>query len=116
MTDRAGSGGGHTSVPSAPGRVQSFLELFALTGLVVAQPVLESFGDSAETFVGYDASGFDVVLFALVVIAAPALVLWAVVQLVGLAGARFRWAAQLAAVFVLLTALAIRVGKDSTDM
>ena len=62
--------------------VRSLLELLAVTGLAVAQPILDVFGKAPEAFVAHDASTIDIVLFALVVTFVPALVLWAVEMLV----------------------------------
>ncbi len=60
------------------------LELLGLCGLAVAQPVLAVFGAAPDYFVFEGASRSDIVVFALAVGLAPALLLWALVQLVGL--------------------------------
>ncbi len=58
--------------------LRSLLELLAVTGLAVTQPLLDVFGKAPEAFVGHDAGAAEVVLFALVVALVPAGVLWGV--------------------------------------
>ncbi|MDP8986887.1 MAG: sulfatase-like hydrolase/transferase, partial [Actinomycetota bacterium] len=79
-----------------------FVEIFALSGFAVAQPVLGSFGDSPETFVSVDASARTIVAFGGAVVLVPPLALWALVATTGLIGARVRHVAQSAAVGVLV--------------
>ena len=43
--------------------VRSFLELLAVTGLAVAQPLLDVFGRSTEAFIVHDAGKADIVVF-----------------------------------------------------
>ncbi|HEV2070734.1 MAG TPA: sulfatase-like hydrolase/transferase [Acidimicrobiales bacterium] len=94
--------------PGEPGRPwwrregRCFVEIFALCGFVVAQPVLGSFGESPETFVAADASARTIVAFGLAVVLLPALAVWAVVAATGLVGARLRQVAQTAAVGLLV--------------
>ncbi len=72
--------------PSAGARwrdwLRRFLELFAFSGLAVAQPVLDSFGNAPEHFVFRGASSTDIVLFALVVALGPPAALFLATQLV----------------------------------
>jgi hypothetical protein len=85
-----------TPQPAGPGRLdwrqegRRFVEIFALAGFAVAQPVLGSFGDSPETFVSLNASATTIVAFALAVVLVPALTLWAIGAATGLVGARAR--------------------------
>ncbi|MBW3548427.1 MAG: sulfatase-like hydrolase/transferase [Actinobacteria bacterium] len=79
-----------------------FVEIFALSGFVVAQPVLASFGESPETFVSVDASARIIVAFGAAVVLTPALALWGLVAATGLAGARVRQIAQSTAIGVLV--------------
>lgn len=73
-----------------------FVEILAATGFAVAQPVLASFGDSPETFVAAGASVSAIVAFAVGVVTVPALVLWGVAALAGVAGSGARgWAQSL---------------------
>ena len=58
--------------------MRSFLELLAVTGLAVAQPLLDVFGRSTEAFIIHDAGKADIVAFALTVSLGPALALWAI--------------------------------------
>lgn len=97
-----------TRAPSGPSRPwwrregRRFVEIFALTGFVVAQPVLASFGESPETFVSVDASARTIVAFGAAVVLLPALAVWGLVAATGLAGARVRQVAQSATVGVLV--------------
>ncbi|HEV2070634.1 MAG TPA: hypothetical protein VGR26_12645, partial [Acidimicrobiales bacterium] len=79
-----------------------FLEIFALCGFAVAQPVLASFGDSPETFVATDASARTIVAFGVSVVLLPALALWGLVAATAMLGARVRRVAQLTAVGLLV--------------
>jgi hypothetical protein len=64
-------------------RCWSLLELVALSGFAIAQPLLSAFGTSPETFVYRDADTKDIVAFALLVAFGPPLALWGVEQVVG---------------------------------
>jgi len=82
------------------------VHLFALYALAVAQPLLGLLGDNAEFFVSRRSSGFEVVVFALLVGFVPPLALVAVVELAGL---------QLGAVGVLVAAFAMQLLKKPGD-
>lgn len=60
-------------------------ELFGLTGLAVAQPVLDIYAKNPLELISRQVEGWSVIVFALVVVAVPALVLFAIEQLVALA-------------------------------
>ncbi|MBW3643828.1 MAG: sulfatase-like hydrolase/transferase [Actinobacteria bacterium] len=79
-----------------------FVEILALCGFAVAQPVLGSFGDSPETFIAADASPRTIVAFGAAVVLLPALSLWAAAAATGLVGTRARQLAQAAAVGLLV--------------
>ena len=68
----------------------SFLEILALTGFAITQPLLEVFGRAPDRFLLRDANPADIVVFALVVALAPAAALWVVEWLVWAAGERAR--------------------------
>ncbi|HUF85096.1 MAG TPA: sulfatase-like hydrolase/transferase [Acidimicrobiia bacterium] len=93
-----------------------FLEIVALTGFVVAQPVLDVFGRSPETFVFRGADRFDIFVFALIVVAAPPLVLGAGAALTNLAGPRVRHWAQVVLLSLLFGVLALQVVKKATGL
>src|SRR3954454_13640954 len=67
---------------------QRLLELVALCGFAVAQPLLATFGTSPDTFIFRDASRADVVVFALAIAVVPPVVLWLLEAIAGLARAR----------------------------
>jgi hypothetical protein len=77
-------------LPSWREALRSFAVLLAMTGIAVAQPLLGVFGDSPETFVFAGADRLDVVVFAILVATVPAIALFGVEVVVGLAGPRAR--------------------------
>ena len=93
-----------------------FLEIVALTGFVVAQPVLDVFGRSPETFVFRGADRSDIVLFAAIVVAVPPLLLGAGAALTNLAGPRVRRWAQVGVLSVLFGVLTLQVVKKATGL
>jgi Sulfatase len=54
------------------------LELLALTGFALTQPILSVFGDAPDVFIFRDATTADILLFAAVVTFVPPLALWLV--------------------------------------
>jgi arylsulfatase A-like enzyme len=82
------------------------LEILALSGFAVAQPVLDVFGDNLEAFVFRGADRLQIVVFALLVAFVPPLVLGALAAATRLLGPVVRHWAQV----VLLSALAGLVG------
>lgn len=90
------------------------LELAALTGLALVQPMLDVLGRSPETFVFRRVDGVDLVVFAFVVALAPALALWVVGLLSGLLGIRVRRIVHLTELALLL-GVAVLVGLKSAD-
>jgi hypothetical protein len=93
-----------------------FLELFALGGFVVVQPLLEVIGGSPDFFIFHGVAGFEVVALVAIFVLVPPLALWTVGLMVGLAGERVRWAAHLAAVTGLFVLFMIELGKQLTSM
>ncbi|MCZ7531337.1 MAG: sulfatase-like hydrolase/transferase [Acidimicrobiia bacterium] len=92
----------------AVSELRAFLEIFALCGFAIAQPVLDVFGKAPSEFVFRGAGAADIVVFGLIVTFVPALILWVIEAVVGLVNRRARrWAhtaflAVLAGLFVLL--------------
>jgi hypothetical protein len=66
------------------------LHLLALSAFAIAQPLLDLLGRYPAFFAAHQVTGFDLVLFALVVLLVPAFVLFALEALVGLADDRAR--------------------------
>lgn len=87
----------------------SFLEILALTGFAVAQPVLDVFGRAPDRFLLRDASRLDIVAFAVAVALVPAIVLWVVEWLVWAAGERARRVAHAVIVGLLVAILVFQV-------
>lgn len=97
-------------------RLWPFLELFGLAGVVVAQPTLEVLGKAPDFFLFRHASRTDILLLVLVVVMLPALALWTVELLSGLAIEPVRPLAHLIMVAALLAMLALEVGKKLTPL
>ena len=92
------------------------VELFALTGLAIAQPVLDVFGRAPDLFIHRSADRFEIVAFAVVVAAVPALVLWSVELLLGLRWPSVRDVAHLVAVALLATLFGLQFLKQQAEV
>lgn len=92
------------------------LEILGLSGFAVAQPVLDVFGRSPETFVFRGAGPADVILFALVVTLVPPLGLWLLALAATPLGPRVRRLAQVVILGGLAALLAIQVLKRGTPL
>jgi Sulfatase len=119
--------GDATGDPTPPGRRQRrwsavgrrlapFLDLFVLTGFVVAQPVLDVLGRSPDFLLFREVDARDIVLLALALMLAPPVALAAVELLAGLLGRRVRWLVHLALVAGLLGLLGLEVAKNLTPL
>jgi hypothetical protein len=95
------------------GGAGAFLELLALTGLAVTQPLLDVFSRAPDAFVARRAGPSDIVAFALLIAFVPPLLLWAAERVVALAGEAPGRGAHLVAVAGLGTALAVQVGRGT---
>jgi hypothetical protein len=93
------------------GQLWSLLELFVLTGFVIAQPLLDITGKAPDFFIFRRADRVDMLLLIGIVTLLPALALWAVEVLAALAGATVRQIAHVVMVTWLLAVLALEVGK-----
>jgi arylsulfatase A-like enzyme len=91
-----------------------FLELFVLTGVVVAQPLLDVLGRSPDFLAFRQADTRDVVLLALAFTLVPPVALGAVEALAGLLGGGVRRLVHLALVAGLLGLLGLEVAKRLT--
>jgi hypothetical protein len=60
-----------------------FLVLLGLTGVAVSQPLLSSLGEQPTVFVFHRVSGFELVVFAVVVAFVPPVLMWALGSIVG---------------------------------
>jgi hypothetical protein len=65
------------AAPVERARLWWLLELFALTGLVVAQPLLDVIGRSPDFFLFRKADSRDIALLVVAITLVPPLVLWA---------------------------------------
>jgi hypothetical protein len=92
------------------------LQIFGLAGFVFAQPVLDVFGKSPETFIFRGAGRLEIVLFAVVIAVVPALGIWLLGLLSGLFGSAARRATHAATVWGLASLVGIQVLKKSTPL
>jgi hypothetical protein len=96
--------------------VQSYLELFALTGVLVAQPLFDLLGRNAGLFILWDLSRWQFVVFCVIIVAAPATALWAVEVLASLISARVRSIVHGVLLGLLSVGIAIVVLKKLTEL
>lgn len=96
------------------GELLALLELLAMCGFVVVQPVLEVIGGSPDFFIFHGVTGAEIMLMVALLTLAPPLVLWGLGMLSGLAGRRARLAVHLGSIGLLLALLMIQVGKVAT--
>ncbi|QYG93205.1 sulfatase-like hydrolase/transferase [Iamia sp. SCSIO 61187] len=90
----------------------AFVEIFALSGFAVAQPVLDLFGRTPSQFVFRNAEAADIVRFALLVAGAVPLALWLVEATVGLVSGIARRVVHLAIAAVLVWVFAVQAGRS----
>ena len=94
----------------------AFLELLALTGFAIAQPLLDVFGRSPEQFAFRDASRLVIVAFGFLVALGPAVGLFLIELVVGLvAGGRVRNVVHLVLLGGLGTLAVIQVAKHAVS-
>jgi hypothetical protein len=92
------------------------LEIFALCGFAIAQPVLDLFGSNPEEFVFRGAGRAEIVLFALLVAVAPWAVLGGLAALTRLAGPVVRRWVQVVVLSGLAGLVGLQVVKKATDL
>ncbi len=103
------------SEPSPPARsspVGRGLELLALSGFALTQPVLSAFGNAPDVFIFRDATTWTILAFALVVTLGLPLTLWLVELIIGRFSARVGTWLHLVFLGLLVTLLAIQVLKE----
>ena len=101
---------------AADDQLLAFLDLFALAGFVVAQPLLDVLGRSPDFLLFRQADARDIVLLAVAFTLAPPVALAAVEVLAGLAGRRAWRLVHLVLVGGLLGLLGLEVAKKLTPL
>jgi hypothetical protein len=96
--------------------VGAFLELFALCGFAVAQPLLDATGRAPDFLLFYAATKRDIVLLLLAATLVPPAALWALGALTRVAGATVRRVAHHVLLAVGFAALLILLGKRATPV
>jgi hypothetical protein len=94
----------------------AFLDLLALAGFVVAQPLLDVLGKSPDFLLFRQADARDIVALALAITLLPPLTLWGLEVVVGVAGRRPRQAAHVVLVAGLLGLLGLEAAKKLTPL
>jgi len=89
--------------------LRSALELFALCGLAITQPLLDLFGRAPQQFAFRGVEGWGIVGFVAVVALVPTVVLWAIEVIAGLIGRRVRQWVHAGFVGMLVMAIALQV-------
>jgi hypothetical protein len=110
--------GGWSFEPGGRGRAElwALLELLALCGFVVAQPLLDVVGQSPDFFIFHGVTPGEIMLLVAFFTLVPPLALWGIGALTGLAGAPARRAVHLGTVAVLFVLFMIQLGKYLTDL
>ncbi|CAN5319634.1 hypothetical protein BH20ACT3_BH20ACT3_03240 [soil metagenome] len=91
--------------------LRSGLEIAALVGFAVVQPVLGPFGESPETFTAAGAGPGQIVLFAVAVAVVPLLTVWALAAVSRVFGPQVRSVVQTAVVAGLAALAAVGVAR-----
>jgi hypothetical protein len=91
--------------------LRALLEIVALCGLAITQPLLDVTGKSPDFFLFHRANTADILLLVAAFTLLPPLVVWGAGALTRLAGPVVRSAVHTATLGVLLAALAVQVGK-----
>lgn len=97
------------------GRFRSFAELLGLAGLAITQPLLDVLGRAPDLFLLRNATRADAIVLAVAIALVPAVVLWSLEQVVGLARPTARLPVHRALVFGLLVLLGLVTGKRLLD-
>jgi hypothetical protein len=96
--------------------VQVFLAIASLTGLVIAQPVLDLLGNSPSTFRFREISGWPIAWFAVAIVVVPPVILWSIAELARLVRADVGRATQMAIMAALFGMLGLLVSKELTEV
>ena len=97
---------------AAPSHRWFLVELLALTGFAITQPLLTVFGQSVDTFVFRKSSPTEVVLFALGIAVIPALAVWLVTTLISALVPRVSLIVKSVAVAGIASLVALHTGKE----
>jgi hypothetical protein len=106
----------HRLRPLVGRKLWLLMTLFALTGFVVTQPLLDVLGRSPDFFLFRQAGAADIVLLAVTITLLPPLLLWGIAELAGVLGERFQRLVSLLMVAGLLGLLGLEVAKKATPL
>jgi hypothetical protein len=109
--------GGRTETASRwRAEVLAFAELFALSGIAIAQPLLDLISKNTGMLIANRANGLQAVLLVALILVVVPLAMWLVEFAVGLVAARARRWVHAGLCGVLVTALAMEVVKKQTSL
>ena len=94
---------------------RTLVELFALCGFAIAQPLLDLFGRAPHQFAFRGATAADIVLFGLALVLVPPVVLWLVELPFTLGGAWLRSLVHSVVIGVLVWAFAVQILRPLAD-
>ncbi|HEU5107505.1 MAG TPA: sulfatase-like hydrolase/transferase, partial [Micromonosporaceae bacterium] len=97
--------------PARRWELLALLELCALSGLAIAQPLLEATGRAPDFFLFHRAGRVDILLLTAIIVAAPPLLLWGAGLTTRLVGTRVRRVVHALTLGALTGALAVQAGK-----
>ena len=93
----------------------SYANLAVLWSFAVAQPLFDLLGDNPEFFAARGSSGFDIISFAVLVVALPPALMLAIELLLGSIARVVRRGAHLAFLGMLVALIAVQALKKSID-
>lgn len=93
----------------------SFVELFALTGIAVAQPIFDRLGKHATELVAGGRTRQQILAVTLMVLVVPAIAAWTIEFLVGALAPRLRRSAHVVATGTITAIIAIEAFKSQTQ-
>jgi hypothetical protein len=116
--EESASGGVRQTTPRTTPRAElrAALELLAMCGFVVVQPLLETIGGSPGFLLFHGVTGREILLLVAVFTLVPPVALWVVGVLSALAGPRVRQRVHLVTVGFLLALFMIQIGKYVTSV
>jgi hypothetical protein len=96
--------------------LRAFVELFALCGIAIVQPLLDVLSKNTGIFVTHNTSGLEAILLVVLIALVPPGVGWVVEVVVGLLYPRGRIWAHGVLVAIIVTVIAVEVVKKATSL
>ncbi|MFV2103230.1 sulfatase-like hydrolase/transferase [Micromonospora sp. LOL_024] len=116
MTDRPATGSAPSSESGWRTEAGRLLEITALVGLVITQPLLDILGRSPDFFLFHRADRGEILALVALVVVLPTVAVGSVGLLSGLAGRTARTATHTLLVGLLVAALVVQIGRLTTPL